>query len=272
MIKRSSKANLLLTLLFISVISVSMFGLASADTSGKLDVGGSNLLGVGYIRVDEIAVDVEFTVNTISMYLSGGGNNANVALFDSSYTLVIEGEEKAIAEASWYHWVFDDETVFAAGTYYLAHQEEAGISVYYDLDATNNSYLAFGYAAFPSPYTGATWANNAEDSLYLDYTVYIAPTATPNPNLELIPDYLEGLMFGSMWYIGLVIFMILAIALMKMWKYAGAFLIPIIMALEVAYFNHNDIYGSMLWPMVILLFLAFGIALYTVMNYQKGKD
>lgn len=90
---------------------------------------------------------------------------------------------------------------------------------------------------------------------------------------EAIEVALEAVFFGSMWYLGIMVFMMLSISIMKLWKYAGALIIPLIVALEVEYYNRLDIYGNFIWAMLILLLLAFGIALYTVTSYnKKGGD
>jgi hypothetical protein len=86
----------------------------------------------------------------------------------------------------------------------------------------------------------------------------------------IIEQTFEALLFGSTWYFGILIFIIMAVALMKMWKYAGALIVPLIMALEIAYFERLDETGNFIWPMLILLFLAFGVAVYSVMSIKKN--
>jgi hypothetical protein len=76
------------------------------------------------------------------------------------------------------------------------------------------------------------------------------------------------LFFGELWFIGLLIFMLLTISLMRMWKYSAAFLLPMIFALEYMYYERIDAAGSLIWPMIICLFLAVGVASYAVF----GKD
>lgn len=75
---------------------------------------------------------------------------------------------------------------------------------------------------------------------------------------------LEALFFGSVWYFGILIFIIVALAIMKIWKYAGALIIPMIVALEVEYFNRLDIYGNFIWAMIVLLILALFMAFYAI--------
>ena len=85
-----------------------------------------------------------------------------------------------------------------------------------------------------------------------------------------LQEALEAFLFGEMWYFGILVFILLAVSLMKTWKYAGVFIIPIIMALEVAYYERNNEFGVFIWPMLILLFLAIGVALYSVMGNDKN--
>ena len=75
---------------------------------------------------------------------------------------------------------------------------------------------------------------------------------------------LEALLFGSTWYFGILTFMILAICIMVAWKYAGALIIPMVLALEVQYYNRLDASPDFAWAMITLLCLIIGIALYTV--------
>ena len=75
---------------------------------------------------------------------------------------------------------------------------------------------------------------------------------------------LESFFFGEVWYFGILIFIALAIAVMKMWKYSGALIIPLIIALEVEYYNRLDVYGNFIWAMFILIILAILVAGYSL--------
>lgn len=86
----------------------------------------------------------------------------------------------------------------------------------------------------------------------------------------LMGGVVEGLLFGSAWYFGILIFFILAIALLKMWKYSGAILIPLLLVLENEYYQRETGSGDMIWPMVCIGFLILSIAVYTVMGAKKG--
>lgn len=65
----------------------------------------------------------------------------------------------------------------------------------------------------------------------------------------------------------MLLFIILCVGLVKKWKYSGALLVPIIIAMEVTYYDRLE-NGNYIWHMIILLVLAIFIALYTFM----GKD
>ena len=81
---------------------------------------------------------------------------------------------------------------------------------------------------------------------------------------------LEALFFGSAWYFGILVFILLAICLMKTWKFAGALIIPMIIALEVQYYNRIETYPDFAWCMVVLLFLVIGIVAYSISMFKKG--
>ena len=81
----------------------------------------------------------------------------------------------------------------------------------------------------------------------------------------------ETLLFGDpAWIFGLILFMILTVVLMKLFKYAGALVIPLIIALEVMYYERNDQYGVYVWPMIILLALAILVAAYTLLSAKNN--
>ena len=81
---------------------------------------------------------------------------------------------------------------------------------------------------------------------------------------------LEALFFGSTWYFGILVFILLTVCLMKTWKYAGALIIPMVIAMEVQYFNRITLYPDFAWCMVVLLFLVIGIVAYSISMFKKG--
>ena len=85
----------------------------------------------------------------------------------------------------------------------------------------------------------------------------------------IISSIFEGLLFGSTWYIGIIIFLILALSLMKMWKYSGCIVIPIILIVEVEYYNRGGVDGSFIWPMIILGITALSILTYTISEANR---
>jgi hypothetical protein len=88
----------------------------------------------------------------------------------------------------------------------------------------------------------------------------------------IVEEVLSTIFFGSFWYIGLLIFMFVSVFLMRKWKYAGVLIIPIVLALEVAYYEHLDSTGMLIVPMVILLILAFVVGFYALMSRNKNDD
>jgi len=82
--------------------------------------------------------------------------------------------------------------------------------------------------------------------------------------LEMVNSAFEALFYGSGWYFGMLIFITFSIGIMKAWKYAGALILPIIVAFEVTYAERLDTNPEFAWNMLVLLFLALGIAYYTI--------
>ena len=87
---------------------------------------------------------------------------------------------------------------------------------------------------------------------------------------EAVEAALEALFFGSVWYFGILIFIVLALAIMKIWKYAGALIIPMIIALEVAYYSRLSETPEFAWAMLALIILAISMALYAVLEHDKN--
>ena len=87
---------------------------------------------------------------------------------------------------------------------------------------------------------------------------------------DAVTAAIEALFFGSTWYFGILIFIILSLAIMRMWKYATGFIIPMIIALEVQYYTRLDEYGNFVWAMLSLLMLAIGMAIYAVLGKEKN--
>jgi len=80
----------------------------------------------------------------------------------------------------------------------------------------------------------------------------------------------ESLFFGTGAWIGLLIFMMLSICLVMIWKYSGVFVALIIILFQIEYYNRLDIYGNHVWKMIILLLFGLFIAIYTVTKTKPG--
>ena len=95
------------------------------------------------------------------------------------------------------------------------------------------------------------------------------------PHLDLIflliasaeQDF-ETLFFGNGWFIGLMLFMILAVVLVAISKYCTVFVVIITVLFEVEYYTRLDTYGNHVWKMIILLF--FTLFLCIVAITKKG--
>lgn len=87
-----------------------------------------------------------------------------------------------------------------------------------------------------------------------------------------ITTIFEGLLFGETWYIGILLFLILAIALLKMWKFSGAIIIPLIIIVETEYYERlNADTGNLVWPMIMLGLTALTVAVYTASEVAKKR-
>lgn len=87
--------------------------------------------------------------------------------------------------------------------------------------------------------------------------------------MTALESIMEALLFGSTWYFGILIFIALTIAIMKAWKFAGALIIPMIVALEVAYYDRIGATPEFAYPMVLLLLLVIGVAGYSILEIKK---
>ena len=84
-----------------------------------------------------------------------------------------------------------------------------------------------------------------------------------------IENALIGLFFGDVWYFGILIFIILALVIVKLYKYAGAVIIPFVVALEVQYYNRLSENQEFAWAMIALLILVIMIGAYIVVTKEK---
>jgi uncharacterized BrkB/YihY/UPF0761 family membrane protein len=79
---------------------------------------------------------------------------------------------------------------------------------------------------------------------------------------------LESIFFGDYWFLGMVLFIILGLVVVKLWKFAGALIIPCIAYLEVQYYELAQTDQNFVWAMFIMIIYAIMIALYSFL----GKD
>lgn len=86
----------------------------------------------------------------------------------------------------------------------------------------------------------------------------------------VVEQTFEAILFSSTWYFGILIFFALVIGLLKTWKFSGVLIFPMIIALEVQYYNRIDeSNGEFAWPMICLGVLALAVAAYTIMSVKK---
>ena len=80
---------------------------------------------------------------------------------------------------------------------------------------------------------------------------------------------LIALFFGEVWYFGILIFIIMALAISRMHKYAGIIVYPMIMGMEVMYFNRISETPDLVWAMISLLGLAMMLTVFMVLEHKK---
>lgn len=85
-----------------------------------------------------------------------------------------------------------------------------------------------------------------------------------------VEQALEAVFFGSVWYFGILIFIVLALAISKMNKYAGVIVYPMVMGMEVLYYNRISETPDLVWGMISLLLLALMITVYMVWEHKKS--
>jgi len=103
------------------------------------------------------------------------------------------------------------------------------------------------------------------------FLVFVNVTILPvnaSADSVAVDSVFESLFYGSGAWLGLLLFIILCVGLIKKWKYAGALLIPIIIGMEISYYDRLSEGGNFVWHMLILLVLAVFVGLYAV----AGKD
>ena len=81
----------------------------------------------------------------------------------------------------------------------------------------------------------------------------------------------ESLFFGTGAWFGLVLFITVCVGLALKWKYVGALLIPVIIGMEVEYYDRLNSGGNYVWHIFILLCLALFIAFRTVSEIKEGR-
>ena len=79
----------------------------------------------------------------------------------------------------------------------------------------------------------------------------------------------ETLFFGNAWFIGLLLFMILSVALIAISKYCVVFVIIITILFEVEYYTRLDEYGNHVWKMIILLFFALFVCIISLVDKRR---
>lgn len=80
----------------------------------------------------------------------------------------------------------------------------------------------------------------------------------------------ESLFFETGAWLGILIFMFICTALVLMWKYAAVFVIMIVIFFEIEYYNRLDAAGNHGWKMVILLFFALFLIIFTLSKSKWG--
>lgn len=88
--------------------------------------------------------------------------------------------------------------------------------------------------------------------------------------MSAVETALTSLFFGDVWYFGILIFIILALVIMKMWKYAGALIIPFVVAMEVQYYTRLEDNPEFAWAMLALLMLVIFMGAYIILNKEKN--
>lgn len=89
---------------------------------------------------------------------------------------------------------------------------------------------------------------------------------------NIIETTLEALLFGSTWYFGFLIILMFSIGIMKAWKYSGAVLVPLLIVMEVAYYQRVSDTPELVWAMICFFVLILAVASMTVLESTHKKD
>lgn len=107
-------------------------------------------------------------------------------------------------------------------------------------------------------------------AFFLSVGLVSAQEPTPAPEID---DTLITLFFGDVWYFGFLIFLIIALVALKLWKYAGAILIPIFIIFEQQYYIRLAINPELVWAMIFCGAMIVGIAAFTIsLGSKRNKN
>jgi len=85
--------------------------------------------------------------------------------------------------------------------------------------------------------------------------------------MTAVDDAFISLFYGEGAILGLLLFMLICVGLVRKWKPTGALVFPLIMLLEVEYYTRWD-NGNYFWHMFSLIIFGLFIAIYTI----AGKE
>lgn len=269
--KRVKLALLLLPLVLVCFLSVGQY--VSAEVAGNTNVeANAQYIFNNYLRAFQVNITEDATITKVSFYTTTTADvNCSASLYYGNYVSPANLIETAFALSvidGWMNFTFNE--LVDAGSYWVAigtvnNNEVNGVR---NGDLTGLAgYCSYTWANFPNPF-GSYSGENYVWSMFITYTPYVEPTPSPSPsptpvNADL-EGYLTALFFGSVWYFGFLIFMAVAFVVLKIWKFSGAIIVPILIIFEIQYYNRLSTNPELSWAMLFCGFLVLTIAGYTI--------
>lgn len=161
------------------------------------------------------------------------------------------------------------------------------LNLYSPMDnATNTGYLKTTFDSGDGIHPNQNGTNYIALSVY-NFMIEIEnpPTPTPTPTATptattapitpgTITTALTEVFFGELWVFGLMLWLIVALVILRLWAYSTVFLVPISILFEFKYYQYYSSNSEMVWGMILLGFFTMAIAAYSLskLSSKRGND
>ena len=144
----------------------------------------------GFFNSSVYTLSTDNTASSISVRFAAGGGQARAAIYSDNSgmpgNLIVESADETVAGDGWFNFEIPD-TFLAAGTYWLAVQHTAGMTIGVEWTGVAHEwYYAIAYGAFP-PVAGAGTLGDGAYDVYVNYCPAVCNTPTNTPTITLTP-------------------------------------------------------------------------------------